>query len=254
MTWLARYPFANSSSDSLRVDFEVQRSRHSGSPRLSGSTRSSRASSRPGWASMTREREAQPVEGLDPGVDLCDRLLQRRAAHGGRLGHCHDATPPEDTRSRSGQHPALALVEMWHHRRQHRRQPLVGDNELAHLTTLPHWNSCRASYSRTSPYQTRRDPMLPGRHDKASLGPLSTEDCPAQPRQRQPGRSPRVLVTIASAPSTAMIHQAPPNNEPTTRSTSPAPIRTAPPALVAMSRVNAIPTSFVSPHGSLAIP
>jgi hypothetical protein len=96
--------------------------------------------------------------------------------------------------------------------------------------------------------------MLPGHHDKASRGPLTTQDRPAQPRQRQPGRSPRVLVTIASTPSTAMIHQAPPNNEPTTRSTSPALIRTAPPALVAMSRVNAIPASSVSPHGYRSIP
>ena len=96
--------------------------------------------------------------------------------------------------------------------------------------------------------------MLPGHLDKASRGPLSTEDRPVQPRQRQPGPSPGVLVTIASAPTTAMIHQAPPNNEPTARRTSPALIRTAPPALVAMSRVSAIPTSFVSPNGSRVIP
>ncbi len=96
--------------------------------------------------------------------------------------------------------------------------------------------------------------MLPAHLDKASRGPLRTEDRPAQPRQQQPGRSPRVLVTIASTPSTAMIHQAPPNNEPTTRSTSPALIRTVRPALVTISRVNATPISFVSPHRSQAIP
>ncbi len=96
--------------------------------------------------------------------------------------------------------------------------------------------------------------MLPGHLDKASRAPLSTEDRPAQPRQRQPGPSLRVLVTIASTPSTAMIDQAPPNGEPTTRSTSPALIRTVRPALVTMSRVNATPTSFVSPHGSRTIP
>jgi hypothetical protein len=77
---------------------------------------------------------------------------------------------------------------------------------------------------------------------------------PAQPRQRQAGRSFRVLVTTASPPSAAIINQAPPNNEPTTRRTSPALIRTFRPALVAMSRVNAIPTSSVSPHIPRTIP
>ena len=96
--------------------------------------------------------------------------------------------------------------------------------------------------------------MFPGHLGEASRGPWSTEDSQAQPRQRQAGPSLRVLITIASAPSTAIINQAPPNNEPTMRRTSPALIRTVRPALVAMRRVNATPISFVSPHGSQVIP
>ena len=121
----------------LRLDQRIQRHQQTGLSILHPRT--------PGT------RRPHPHRHLDTGVDLPDRLVHRRTAHSRRLGHRHDPTPAQSPRRRAGQNPTLPLIQMRQHRRQHRRQPLVGDDELAHPAKLTHPTLNRADYTLPSP-------------------------------------------------------------------------------------------------------